>query len=174
MRRIRYRVAMSLDGYIAGPKGEIDWVVADPEIDFGAIMKEFDTILVGRRTFEQMAQAKRTTMPGMRTVVFSRELRQADYPEVTVANQGQNEMLASLRAQPGKDIWLFGGSTLFRGLLEMGMVDSVEVSIMPVVLGGGVSLARADQEGLGPRGKLKLKTHRVYKSGIVSLEYATR
>jgi dihydrofolate reductase len=174
MRRIRYRVAMSLDGYIAGPQGEIDWIVADPEIDFGAIMKEFDTILVGRRTFDQMVQARRTTMPGMRTVVFSRELRQADHPEVTVVNQGQNEMLDSLRSQPGKDIWLFGGSTLFRGLLEAGMVDGVEVSIMPVVLGGGVPLTRADQQGLGPRGRLELKAQRIYKTGIVSLEYAAK
>jgi dihydrofolate reductase len=70
MRRIRYRMAMSLEGYISGPKGEIDWITSDPGIDFGAIMNEFDTLLVGRRTFDMMAQAKRTTMPGMGTFVF--------------------------------------------------------------------------------------------------------
>ena len=49
MRRIRYLVATSLDGYIAGPKGEADWIIMDPDIDFGAVFNEFDTVLVGRR-----------------------------------------------------------------------------------------------------------------------------
>jgi dihydrofolate reductase len=57
MRRIRYAVAMSLDGYIAGPEGEADWIVMDPEIDFGAVMAELDTYLMGRRTFEGMQGA---------------------------------------------------------------------------------------------------------------------
>jgi len=174
MRKIRYRVAISLDGYIAGPNGEIDWIITDPEIDFGAIMNEFDTILVGRRTFEIMVRAKRTAMPGMRTVVFSRTLRQGNHPEVTVVKDREGEMLASLRAQPGKDIWLFGGASLFRSLLGAGMVDTVEVSIMPALLGGGVPLAELDHAGLVPLGKLELKTHCVYKSGIVSLGYAVK
>ena len=52
MRRIRYAVAMSLDGYIAGPKGEADWIIMDPEIDFTGTFEQFDTFLLGRRTFE--------------------------------------------------------------------------------------------------------------------------
>lgn len=52
MRRIRYAVAMGLDGYIAGPDGESDWIIMDPEIDFEALFGSFDTILMGRRTFE--------------------------------------------------------------------------------------------------------------------------
>jgi dihydrofolate reductase len=52
MRRIRYQVAASLDGFIAGPKGEFDWIIMDPAIDFEAFYKEFDTVLMGRRSFE--------------------------------------------------------------------------------------------------------------------------
>jgi len=55
MRRVRYVVAMSLDGYIAGPNGEADWIIMDPDIDFGALFEQFDTFLLGRRTFEGMA-----------------------------------------------------------------------------------------------------------------------
>src|SRR4029453_13814868 len=69
MRRIRYSVAMSLDGYIAGPKGEFDWIKTDPDFDFSAVFKQFDTILAGRGTFEPMAAAGRTSMPGMKTIV---------------------------------------------------------------------------------------------------------
>src|SRR5262249_34942098 len=72
MRRIRYAVAMSLDGYIAGPKGEADWIVMDPEMDFGALFERFDTFLMGRRTFEPMARVKRATTPGVTTFVVSK------------------------------------------------------------------------------------------------------
>lgn len=70
MRRVRYSVAMSLDGYIAGPKGEADWITMDPEFDFTALLSQFDTILVERRTFDGMVTAGRVSMPGMKTIVF--------------------------------------------------------------------------------------------------------
>lgn len=84
MRSIVYSVAMSLDGYIAGPNGEADWIVMDPEIDFGGVMERFDTFLMGRRTFETIhAQGGGGSTPGTTTVVVPRTLRQADYPRVT-------------------------------------------------------------------------------------------
>src|SRR5262249_41931250 len=120
MRSIRYGVAMSLDGYIAGPKGEADWIIMDPEIDFAAMWAEFDTLLIGRKTFEDKGGAKSGTMPGMKYFVFSRTLRQSDYPQVTIMAKDPREMLNSLKAEPGKDIWLFGGGSLFRSLLDAG------------------------------------------------------
>jgi dihydrofolate reductase len=170
MRRIRYGVAMSLDGYIAGSKGEADWIIMDPDIDFGALFEQFDTFLLGRRTFEAIARGENAGMPGMKTLVFSRTLRQCDHPEVTIVAERAEETLAALRAQPGKDIWLFGGGLLFRSLLEAGLVDTVEVAVIPVLLGGGIPL-------LPPPAKqteLTLTGHKVYKTGIVSLEYAVK
>ena len=167
MRCIRYVVAMSLDGYIAGPNGEVDWIIKDPEIDFGAMFSRFDTILVGRRTFEPMARAGRTTMPGMKTIVLSSTLRQEDHPDVTIVGTNAEQTVAALRVVPGKDIWLFGGGELFRRLLESGLVDGVEVAVIPVLLGGGVPLLPQP----ATQAKLRLTAHRVYPSGIVSLEY---
>src|SRR6185436_6827754 len=158
MRRVRYSVAVSLDGYIAGPKGEADWIITNPEIDFRAVFEQFDTFLVGRRTFETMARAGRGETPGMKTLVFSRTLRQQDYPGVTVVADGMEETVAALRAESGKDIWLFGGGSLFRSLLDAELVDTVEVAIMPVLLGDGIPLLPPPIK----QAKLKLTGHKVY------------
>jgi dihydrofolate reductase len=168
MRRIRYAVAMSLDGYIAGPNGESDWIVMDPEIDFGALFKSFDTLLIGRRTFEvAMTQSGNGAMPGMRTVVVSRTLRPQDHPGITIVADRVEETVARLRTEPGKDIWLFGGGMLFRRLLEARLVDTVEVAVMPVLIGGGAPLLPPPAN----QARLKLVGSRAYKSGIISLEY---
>ena len=168
MRRVRYRVATSLDGYIAGPQGEADWIIMDPEIDFQGLFDQFDTFLVGRRTFEIMAGQGRGITPGVKTYVFSRTLRQPDHPGVTIVAEQAAETVAGLRADTGKDIWLFGGASLFGNLLEAGLVDTVEVAIIPVLLGGGIPFLPPP----AARTKLQLTNHRVYKTGIVSLEYA--
>ena len=140
MRRIRYQVAASLDGYIAGPNGECDWIVTDPEIDFGELFSQFDTALMGRRTYEVVLKSGFGLLPRMKSYVVSRTLKPAEHPQVTIVADRLEERLATLRAQPGKDIWLFGGGSLFRSLAEARLVDSVEVVIVPVLLGGGIPL----------------------------------
>src|SRR5438128_2305613 len=158
MRRIRYRVATSLDGYIAGPKGEADWIIMDPDSDFSALFNEFDTVLIGRRTFEAMHRANNSmTLPGMKTFVFSSTLQQRDYPDVTVVAENIKETLATIRAEPGKDIWLFGGGLLFRSLLDAGFVNTIELAVVPVLLGGGIPLLPPPAKQV----KLQLTGHKV-------------
>jgi len=170
MRRVRYSVVTSLDGYIAGPKGEHDWIIRDPDFDFNALFNQFDTILVGRRTFDTMVAAQRVTMPGMKTIVFSRTLRQEDHPQVVIVANDQQLTIAALKASPGKDIWLFGGGSLFRSLAADGLVDTVEVRIVPILLGGGLPLSPDLKNPV----KLALIANKVYPTGIVSPEYAIR
>lgn len=163
MRRIRYQVACSLDGYIAGPGGEYDWIVMDPEIDFEALFAEFDTLLMGRRTYEVTGG-----FPGKQVYVFSRSLRQEDHPEVTIVSDRVEETLDELRSRPGEDIWLYGGGELCRSLLELGCVDTVEPAVIPILLGGGVPFLPSP----AVRRSLSLTGQRVYaQSGIVLLRY---
>jgi dihydrofolate reductase len=171
MRRVCYQVAASLDGYIAGPKGEADWIVADPDIDFGAPFAECDTAVMGRGTYEAMVRLGGAELPGIRSYVFSRTLRQEDHRKVTVVAGRAEDTVAELRRQPGRDIWLFGGGALFRSLLAAGLVDMVEIAVIPVLLGGGIPLLPPP----AGRAKLTLTRHRVYpKSGIVSLAYSVQ
>jgi dihydrofolate reductase len=167
-KRVRYCVAMSLDGYIAGPNGEADWIVMDPEMDFGDLWAQFDTLLMGRRTFEAaVTRLGASTMQTRKVVVASRTLRPEDHPEITIVPELTRPEMQKLRQQSQKDIWLMGGGELFRVLLEMKEVDSVEVSTVPVLLGAGISLLPT----VGLRTALKLTRHKVYRSGVVSLDY---
>lgn len=172
MRRVRYCVAMSLDGYIAGPNGEADWIVMDPDYDFAELYGEFDTYLIGRRTFESTGGQDQGSMPGVRTFVFSRTLDPTAYRNVTIVGDDWKEVVRSLREEDGKkDIWLFGGGSLFRSLADAGLVDTVEVAVIPVVLGGGVPLIAEP----APRIKLELEAQDVYKeTGTVGLVYSVK
>lgn len=167
MRRIRYAVAASLDGYIAGPNGEADWITMNPEIDFGELFNQFDAALIGRFTYEGMLRAGRASLPGMRIFVVSRTLQPSDHPRVTVLADKVEERLAALRDERGKDIWLFGGGSLFRSLAEARLVDTVEVTLIPILLGGGIPLLPPPANRI----RLTLTSQRVYKTGSVSLNY---
>lgn len=170
MRRVRFSVAMSLDGYIAGPNGEADWILMDPDIDFGALMSAFDAVIMGRKTYEATKQysGAGAGMPGMEVYVVSRTLKQEDCPG-TVLSEDPAKTVAELKARHGKDIWLFGGGELFRSLLELHLVDSVEVAVIPVLLGGGLPILPPPSG----RTKLKLVRQHVYpKTGTLTLEYA--
>jgi dihydrofolate reductase len=161
---------MSLDGYIAGPNGEADWIVMDPEADFDGFWKEFDTLLMGRRTFTAMTAMSGGAggTPGMKIVVVSRTLDPRDHKGVSIVSDNLEQAVTALKKEPGKDIWLWGGGDLFRSLLDLSLVDTVEVGVIPVVLGQGVPLLASPARPA----KLTLTSHRVFKkTGTVSLLY---
>lgn len=155
---------MSLDGFIAGPNGEYDWIPDEPEIDWGAFMGRFDTLLMGRRSYEAaQAMPGGGAMPGMSTYVFSRTLRPEEHPKVTIVGENPSQALDAIRRTPGKDIWLFGGGDLFRSLLLLGEVDLVEVGLVPALLGRGIRFLPELDRQVG----LRLTETRRYPSGIM-------
>lgn len=171
-RRIRYSVAMSLDGFIADRDGGYDWIVEEPEIDFGAYLAKVDTLLMGRGTYEIMLEAPGglDAYSAMEIYVVSTTLDPDDHPDVTIIGSEVERTVRALKAggSSTRDIWLFGGGVLFRSLLEAGLVDRVEVGVVPVLLGEGIPLL----PGLdGTPSSLRLHSAETFDSGMVLLKY---
>jgi dihydrofolate reductase len=167
MRELVYSVAASLDGFIAGPNGEFDWIIHDPSIDFGEIFRQFDTAVMGRMTYEGMLREGRPPKEfGMKVFVASTTLIPSLHPDVTMISGDLAKAIADLKRRSGKAIWLFGGGRTFRSLLDAGLVDRVEVAVVPILLGGGVPMTPA-----GKRWPLQFKDSRTFPSGIISLTY---
>jgi dihydrofolate reductase len=168
MRRICYSVAMSLDGFIAGPNGEFDWITVDPSFDFAAHYRGFDTVLMGRVSYElALTQGQYLKAMGMKVAVISTTLKPEKHPGVAIVATGVAKTVAALKAEPGKDIWLFGGARLFRSLLDLGLVDAVEVAVVPVLLGDGLKLIPE-----GSRCRLHLDECKTLPNGTVMLKYS--
>ncbi len=170
MRRVCYHVAASLDGFIADQHGGFDWIPHDSAVDFGAIFARFDTILMGRKTFEVVERAGGPPFGrDVRVYVFSTTLSQTSLPSVTVVGADAAAVVEGLRREPGdREIWLFGGGLLFAHLLAEGQVDTVEITVVPVLLGAGIPLVAP---GIIRTPLRLLDTHR-YPSGMVTLRYA--
>lgn len=180
MRKLRYQVAASLDGFITDAQGAYDWIPDDPDIDFGALFAQFDTLLMGRTTWqgamEQQGESAtdpddRHALHGLRTVVVSKSLRPQTGAKFSVIGGDQdavNRAVLALKAEAGKDIWLYGGGRLCATLLDAGLVDTVEIAIVPVLLGQGTPMV-APTAG---RHTLRFTAQRVYaSSGIVLMSY---
>ncbi len=158
---------MSLDGFIAGPNGEYDWIVMDPDFDWKALYGQFDTLVMGRRSYDIMRERGMSPKSmGMKAVVVSTTLIPDQHRDVTVVASHVPETIAALKSEPGKDIWLSGGGVLFRYLLDAGLVDGIDIAVVPVLLGSGVALIPE-----GQRCKLKLIESNARASGIVMLKY---
>jgi dihydrofolate reductase len=168
MRQLRYGVAASLDGYIAGPAGEFDWIVVDPEIDFAAMYAGFSGLVMGRRSYDVFAATGGTGGPALPTYVYSRTLPEGPRGGVMVVRDAVSHVRELKNAGETKPLWLWGGGDLFRQLAKAGLVDGVDVAIIPVLLGGGLQLLPAP----GPRVSLHLRQHRLFATtGTLFLEY---
>jgi dihydrofolate reductase len=168
MRQLRYSVAASLDGYIAGPHGEFDWILVDPEIDFAALYASFSGLVMGRRSYDVFMSTGSAVGLALPTYVYSRHLPEGERDGVTFARDAVSHVRSLKATAEGKPLWLWGGGDLFGQLAAAGLVDGVDVAVIPILLGGGIALLPAP----GPRLPLTLRKHRLYaKTGTLVLEY---
>ena len=171
MRELRYSVAASLDGYIAGPNGEYDWIIVDPEIDFTSMYAGFSGIVMGRKSYDVFAETGGGVGEPLPTYVYSRTLPEGQRDGVTIVKDAVPHLRSLKQSGGEKPLWLWGGGQLFRELATAGLVDGVDVAIIPVLLGGGLRLLPTPS----PRVTLQLRSHRVYKTtGTLFLEYDVR
>lgn len=177
MRKVILNLAVSLDGFIEGPNGEIDWCIMDDDMNFDAFLAGIDTMFYGRVSYDAWGnfQPDENTSPAetmmWRSIhaknkfVFSSQNRQ-DH-KATFISTHIPEKVTAIKEQPGKDIWLYGGANLIKTFIHSGLIDLYKISVHPVVLGSGKPLFEDVKERIG----LKLINTNVYRSGVVELTY---
>ena len=171
MRQLRYCVAASIDGYIAGPKGEYDWIPMDPDFDFAALYARYSGIVMGRKAYELSAGSGGGgggLGPNLPTYVYSRTLPEGERDGMTFAQDAVSHLRELKASGPEKPLWLWGGGELFRELAVAGLVDGLDLGVMPILLGGGIPMLPPPAARL----PLRLRDHQVFpKSGSLFLEY---
>ena len=175
MRIVTYGGATSLDMFIAGPGGSMDWLVwtADAQKIMSDYWPTIDTILMGRKTYQGTVDGGgggSGNDPQMHTYVFSRTMKQPPAKEVTVVSEDAGGFVRALKARRGKGICLMGGGELARSLFEADVIDEVGVNIHPVLLGSGTPLV----PGLSKPMSLELISARPIKGGCVYALYRVK
>ncbi|MCZ6596461.1 MAG: dihydrofolate reductase family protein [Planctomycetota bacterium] len=168
-RLVKLCIAPSMDGYISGPKGEIDWLGDPGEVGLDDFFASVDTVLIGRKTYDwtkEMGHGAAT--PGKKTYVFTRSQDVPEDPDVEFVSTDVVEFVGELRQQPGKHIWLMGGGELIASLLDANLVDEMILGIHPIVLGDGVPLFPGSRpERIG----YELVSSEAFASGIIMATY---
>ncbi|MBL9027460.1 MAG: dihydrofolate reductase [Myxococcales bacterium] len=171
MRKLTYHVASTLDGFIADAQ---DGVAAFPHHgdhvdEYLATLRTYDTIVMGRRTYEFGLRLGVTDpYPWAETYVVSSSMTASPNPHVQITSEDARDLVRRLKSRDGGPVYLAGGGRLARSLLDAGLVDEVIVKLNPVLLGGGVALA----PGLTAALPLSLRSAKVHASGVVVLQYA--
>jgi len=168
MRKVIAGFAVSLDGYMEGPNGEYDWMLEKPapEFDFVTSAQNFDTFLIGRKTYEKLISFGEPPFKGYKNYVFSRTL-QSTAPGYALISENVEEMIKTLKIQSGKDIAIYGGADLLASLLNLKVVDEISMTLVPILLGAGKPLVGM----LNDREWLDLKDVKTYSNGNIQLTY---
>jgi len=177
-RKIILDLAVSLDGFIEGKNGEVDWCIMDPDMEFASFLDQIDMILYGRISYDLWGQYVPGTevsdidkelwklIQSKEKYVFSKTQNKTDSQAIYI-NDHIAEEVNKLKNRPGKDIWLYGGASLITTFINLGLVDEYRLSVHPVILGGGKPLFTDIQQ----RMNLKAVHTRTFSSGVVQLIY---
>ena len=187
MRRLIVSNMMSLDGFVAGPNGELDWFVFEgfmKNTDFGQYARDLissvGAILLGRRTYEEFLSywpeatdddpVVTERMNNLPKIVFSKSLEKVSWGKfstVKLVKEDAASEVARLKAEAGKDLVIYGSAALVSSLLNAGLIDELQIFLHPVVLGSG----RPEFVGISRRHKFELLKSTPLKSGAVVLYY---
>ncbi len=178
MRKVVYSLTNSLDNFIARTDGSADWILIGDEVmsEFPKFFASFDTVLVGRKTYDHtLLQSPETAqeMSGytaMKTYVFSRTMKESPNADVKIVSDNAGEFVRNLKNESGKDIWLMGGGILAASLLKERLVDEIGLAIQPILLGSGTPLF----PDIGLQIELQLLECKTYKNGLVGLTYRVK
>jgi len=180
MRKLILSLATSLDGYIEGPAGEVDWMVFSEETGkvLGDFLQDIDTILYGRVSYEAWGNYMPSenasvfekdfynTTSKMQKYVFSTSKAEFEGNPIIIKDN-LNYVMNELKRQQGKNIWLYGGASLISSFVSLNLIDEFRIAVMPIILGNGKPLFKEIQN----RVKLKLLKINAGKSGVVELNY---
>ncbi|MPN20233.1 putative protein YyaP [bioreactor metagenome] len=177
-RKIILDLAVTLDGFIEGPNGEVDWCIMDPDMKFVDFLNSIDTILYGRKSYDlwgqyipgdEISDAEKEVwnlVHSKKKYVFSKTSAN-EYPGANLISSNIVEEVKKIKNEPGKGIWLYGGSSLITTFLNLGLIDEYRLSIHPIILGQGKPLFIDIKERVG----LKLVDTKTFSSGVVQLCY---
>lgn len=187
MRKVVLFMHASLDGFVGGPNGELDWISHDDEIfqDVTDMLEQVDAALYGRTTY-QMMEGYWPTVPSnpastplelhhaqwveqVDKIVFSTTLPGAEWNNTRLIKENIAEEIAQLKTRPGKDLMIFGSPRLSYAFMKLGLVDEYRINLNPVILGAGIPLFKDPQD----RVNLQLRSAKTYACGVVGLRYAT-
>jgi dihydrofolate reductase len=182
MRRLIVSEMVTLDGYFAGPNGEIDWFFWNEEMaNYSAdLLSRVDTILFGRVTYELMADywpsASMTAeepiiidkMNNLPKIVFSKTLEKAEWENTKLVEEINKDDILKMKQQPGKDIVIYGSGSIVSALTQLGLIDEYRILVNPIILGSGKLLFK----NLTERVNLKLVQTKTFKSSVILLHYS--
>ena len=172
MRKIKLYIASSLDSFIADENGSIDWLFSDADYGYTDFYNSIDTILVGRKTYEQSLTFEEYPYKGKKVYVFTRnakEQKEKTIPDVEYVDKDIPEFVRSLIQQPfsNGDIWLLGGGEILSLFLNADLVDEIILSVHPIILGKGIPLFNNIKKSV----KLRLLESIPFESGLVQIRY---
>jgi len=183
MRKLILQVQMSVDGFVAGPNGELDWMTWNWSDDIKNYVTELhdtvDTILLGRKMTDGFVKHWQSVEPGIEEypfakkmvdypkVVFTKTLNKSEWKNTTLAKGNLSEEVNSLKNQSGKDIIVYGGAGFVSSLIKENLIDEYYLFINPTVIGKGMEIFNKVEDKM----KLKLVNSFAFKCGIVVNKY---
>jgi dihydrofolate reductase len=185
MRKIISFMHISLDGFVAGPKGEMNWIKVDEEIfdHVGKRISETDSALYGRVTYEMMENywpnaggepnASKHDIDHSKwynkahKIVLSKTMRDADLSNTTIISDNLSDRINEIKQQTGNEILLFGSPTATHSLIQHNLIDGYWLFVNPIILGQGIPLFTDIKDKI----KLKLLTTRQFTCGVTELNY---